>query len=255
MLVDGGGIPDDSYDIGRGVLAPFLWHEGIRRLENVVVSHDHPDHGLGLRFILAHFDVGSFWTSGIIDNNPKAPHCGLDEIASKRKIKIRTFPDLLKDVQIGGARIGLLHPTRDFLANGSRRDLNDVSLVVQISYGETAVILPGDIGRKVEMSIIPTLEDRGQTLLVAAHHGSRNSSSEEFLDALRPIAIAFSCGYDNQFGFPHSAALERCAARKIPVYRTDLQGAVHAVSDGRKWTITTGPERNINTEKDRKYHN
>ncbi len=45
MLVDGGGIPDDSYDIGRGVLAPFLWHEGIRRLNYVALSHDHPDHG------------------------------------------------------------------------------------------------------------------------------------------------------------------------------------------------------------------
>jgi competence protein ComEC len=65
MLADGGGIPDDSYDIGRGVLAPFLWYEGIRRLDYVALSHYHPDHALGLRFILRNFDVGSFWTSGI----------------------------------------------------------------------------------------------------------------------------------------------------------------------------------------------
>ncbi len=65
MLDDGGGIPDDSYDIGRAVVAPYLWHEGVRRLDYVVLSHYHPDHALGLRFILRNFDVGSFWTSEI----------------------------------------------------------------------------------------------------------------------------------------------------------------------------------------------
>ena len=63
-----------------------------------------------------------------------------------------------------------------------------------------------------------------RTLLVAGHHGSRYSSSEEFLDALHPGAIVCSCGYDNQFGFPAPAVIERCAERNIPMYRTDLQG-------------------------------
>jgi competence protein ComEC len=101
------------------------------------------------------------------------------------------------------------------------------------------VILPGDIGSKIEKMIIPDLEDRAQTLLVAAHHGSGKSNSDAFLDALRPSAVVFSCGYDNPFGFPHPAAIERCAERNIPMYRTDLQGAVHAVSDGRKWTVSS----------------
>ena len=99
MLVDGGGIPDDSYDIGRAVLAPFLWREGIRRLNYVALSHCHPDHALGLRFILRNFDAGSFWTSGITGDDPAAAeiHRCFDEIALKRGIKIRTFPDLFKD--------------------------------------------------------------------------------------------------------------------------------------------------------------
>ncbi|MGO9016786.1 MAG: ComEC/Rec2 family competence protein, partial [Syntrophobacteraceae bacterium] len=141
MVVDGGGIPDESYDIGRQVLAPFLWHEGIRRLDYVALSHDHPDHGLGLRFILRNFDVGSLWTSGITLDDQKgrginshqeegrSVHSHLDEIALKRNIKIRTFPDLFKDVQIGQARIRLLHPTGDFLEKESKNDLNKFSLV------------------------------------------------------------------------------------------------------------------------------
>jgi competence protein ComEC len=253
MLVDGGGVPDDSYDIGRGVLAPFLWCEGIRRLNYVALSHYHPDHALGLRFILRNFDVGSFWTSGITGDDQKAGiiRCGLDEIALKRRIKIRTFPDLFQDVQIGQSRIRLLHPTRESLEHESQRDLNEVSLVLEISFGQTRVILPGDAGRSVEELIIPALEGRMRTLLVAGHHGSRYSSSEEFLDALHPEAIVCSCGYDNQFGFPAPAVIERCAARNIPMYRTDTNGAVHAVSDGLKWTFTTESDRNINAQKDR----
>jgi len=253
MLVDGGGIPDDSYDIGRGVLAPFLWCEGIRRLNFVALSHYHPDHALGLRFILRNFDVGSFWTSGITGDDRKAGmiRCGLDEIALKRRIKIRTFPDLFQDVQMGQSRIRLLHPTRESLEHESQRDLNEVSLVLEISFGQTRVILPGDAGRSVEELIIPALEGRMRTLLVAGHHGSRYSSSEEFLDALRPVAIVCSCGYDNPFGFPAPAVIERCAARNIPMYRTDANGAVHAVSDGLKWTFTTESDRNINAQKDR----
>ncbi|MFZ0931968.1 MAG: DNA internalization-related competence protein ComEC/Rec2 [Syntrophobacteraceae bacterium] len=257
MVVDGGGIPDESYDIGRQVLAPFLWHEGIRRLDYVALSHDHPDHGLGLRFILRNFDVGSFWTSGITLDDQKgrginshqeegrSVHSHLGEIALKRNIKIRTFPDLFNDVQVGQTRVRLLHPTGDFLEKESRNDLNKFSLVFEITFGETRVILPGDIGRKVEELIIPALEGGKQTLLIAAHHGSRYSSCGEFLDALKPRSIVFSCGYDNQFGFPAPEAVQRCAERNIPMYRTDLQGAVHAVSDGRKWTITTegGPGR------------
>jgi competence protein ComEC len=241
MLVDGGGIPDDSYDIGRGVLAPFLWYEGIRRLNYVALSHYHPDHALGLRFILRNFYVGSFWTSGITGDDPAAREiyrC-LDEIALKRGIKVRTFPDLSKDVQIAQTRIRLLHPSQDFVEHDSKKDLNAVSLVLEISFGKTRVILPGDAGRKAEDLIIPALEGRMRTLLVAGHHGSRYSSSEEFLDALHPEAIVCSCGYDNQFGFPASEVLERCEKRNIPVYRTDINGAVHALSNGREWTISS----------------
>ncbi len=176
MLVDGGGIPDDSYDIGRGVLAPFLWCEGIRRLDRVALSHYHPDHALGLRFILRNFDVGSFWTSGITGDDRKAAiiRCGLDEIALKRRIRIRTFPDLFEDVLVGHTRIRLLHPTRESLEHLSQKDLNEVSLVLEISFGQTRVILPGDAGRIAEDLIIPTLEGRMRTLLVAGHHGSRS---------------------------------------------------------------------------------
>ncbi|MDR3556232.1 MAG: MBL fold metallo-hydrolase, partial [Syntrophobacteraceae bacterium] len=241
MLVDSGGFPDSSYDIGSEVLAPFLWHESIRRLDYVVLSHYHPDHALGLYFILRNFDVGEFWTSEISGEDHEATviRHHLDEIAAKRKIAIRTFPGLLKNVAIGPAGARLLHPTAEFLEHACPKDLNSLSLVVEITFGKTRLVLPGDIGEKVERSIVPRIEGGMVTLLVAAHHGSRSSSCEEFLDSLRPVAVIFSCGHENLFHFPAPVVLKRCAKRGIPVYRTDLSGDVHALSDGRQWTITT----------------
>lgn len=244
MLVDAGGYPGGSYDIGSQVLAPFLWHETIKKLDYVVLSHYHPDHALGLFFILEHFRVGEFWTAQTGGNDTEATLImhRLNQTASNQKIAIRAFPSLFKSVTIGPATVRLLHPTRDFLDNGSPKNLNELSLVLEISFGNTRVILPGDIDARVEKTIIPHLGANMQTLLVAAHHGSSHSTCKEFLDALHPVALIFSCGYDNIFHFPAPAVLRRCASRNIPIYRTDLQGDVHAVSNGQGWTITTQVE-------------
>ncbi|MGC9194762.1 MAG: DNA internalization-related competence protein ComEC/Rec2 [Syntrophobacteraceae bacterium] len=245
MLVDGGGVPGGSYDIGSQVLAPFLWHETIQKLDYVVLSHYHPDHALGLCFILKHFRVGEFWTGQICGSDPEATMImhRLDEIAFKQKIATRAFPSLFKSVTIGSVAVRLLHPTRDFIDQASQKNLNELSLVWEISFGKTRVILPGDIDARVEKTIIAHLGANMQTLLVAAHHGSSHSNCREFLDALRPVALIFSCGYDNIFHFPASVVLRRCRKLNIPVYRTDLQGDVHAVSNGQRWTIAAQVKR------------
>ncbi len=243
MLVDGGGFPDDSFDVGRGVLAPFLWHEGIRKLDHVVLSHDHPDHRNGLRFILSNFDTGCFRTAGSEDApDGKNRHLSLEQIAARRHIRICSFPELFNELRIGDARIRLLHPAADF-NRAETADLNDSSLVLEIQFGDTTLILPGDIGSRIENSIIPALDKNRRALLVAAHHGSEHSNSEELLDAMRPEAVLFSCGFENRYGFPAQAVIKRCADRKIPMYRTDLHGAIHASSDGRQWTITTEADK------------
>jgi competence protein ComEC len=209
------------------------------------VSHYHPDHALGLFFILEHFRVGEFWTGQMCGNDREATVImhGLNAIASKQKIAIRAFPSLFKSVTIGPAAVRLLDPTRDFLDSASAKNLNELCLVLEISFGKTCVILPGDIDARVEKTIIPRLGANMQTLLVGAHHGSSHSNCREFLDALRPVALIFSCGYDNIFHFPAPVVLNRCRKLSIPFYRTDLQGEVHAVSNGRGWTITTQVKR------------
>ncbi len=257
MLVDGGGFFDDSFDVGRAVVAPFLWGLGVRKLDHVVLSHDHPDHRNGLRFILSHFDVGNYWTSGMTENASGLEP--LSRIASARAVPVRICRDLSGPADIGGCRVRIVHPDKKYLESSWTGDLNNASLVVRIDYGETSLVLPGDIDRLTERHVFDGDTAWGKVFLVAAHHGSEHSTDPSTLDRLRPQAVVFSCGPGNRFGFPAPAVIERCAERSIPVYRTDLQGAVRAVSDGRKWTITTESDRDGNaqerTGKDGKYRN
>lgn len=245
MLVDGGGFRDDAFDMGKLVLAPFLWNSGVRKLDHVVLSHCHPDHANGLRFILSHFDTGSFWTTGV-GNSMEEDQRGLrdlEKIASARGVAIRSFPELSESITLGKTGVWVRHPSPEYSRQEPLPPLNDLSLVLEIVFGGTALILPGDIGAKVEKAIAAGFEKGRRVLLVGAHHGSGYSNSEEFLDAVNPGAIIFSCGLDNSFGFPASAVLERCGKRNIPVYRTDLHGAIHAVSDGHGWTVTTSEKQ------------
>lgn len=236
MLVDGGGFWDDSFDVGRHVVAPFLWHRKVNHLDYVVLSHDHPDHKNGLKFILSNFSVGELWESGI-NANQKAIG-DLEAIAVKRDIPVRKLDAILGSRPVGDAQVRVVHPTEDYIVKTwDRRDLNNVSLVLEISYGLTSLILPGDIHRSVEI-ILPLKPDpQQQVLLVAAHHGSSTSSSEEWLRTMQPKALIFSCGFQNLFGFPTREVLDRARALQIPIFRTDHHGAIEAYSDGKEWTL------------------
>jgi competence protein ComEC len=243
MLVDGGGFHRHAFDVGRYVLAPYLWREGIRKLDWVVLTHDQADHRNGLRFILRHFKVGCFWESGFSDGASGVGLCGL--IAHRRGIETRTLPDIFgdhpypADEQVSSYNIRVLHPGPEYLESyGENRDLNNLSLVLQIDYGNTRCLLPGDINRSVEEFLFHDSEPySGESLLVVPHHGSSTSTGATLLDAVQPRLAVVPCGFDNPFGFPHEEVLSRLRERGIDCYRTDLHGAVDAVSDGERWEV------------------
>lgn len=237
MLVDGGGFFDGSFDIGRAVLAPFLWQLGISRLDHVVLSHDHPDHRNGLRFLLGRFEVGCLWIGEVA-----AKPDGRDSpatIAGKRNIPVLRPRDIGFECAVGRCRVKILHPHQIYLETEWNGDINNSSLVLRIDHGETGVILPGDIDQSVERAVFGTDTNWGKVLLAAPHHGSSHSNSPFMVERLKPGAVVFSCGADNRFGFPSSAVVDTYRDRGVPVYRTDLHGTVHAVSDGTRWEIST----------------
>ena len=236
MLVDGGGFFNEAFDVGRAVLAPFLWYSGINRLDYVVLSHDHPDHRNGLVFVLSHFDVGCLWESGITEGSQGESE--LAAIAARRKIPVRQLGEIFGRHTIDGCEIKIIHPEPSFLqTKWNGRNLNNVSLVLEVNFGQTTVILPGDIDQSVEPMLFQDRVPPEQLLLVSPHHGSELSNPPFLFDYLHPKTMIFSCGYDNLFGFPAHAVLAECRKRNIPAFRTDLQGAIQATSDGVRWDV------------------
>jgi competence protein ComEC len=113
--------------------------------------------------------------------------------------------------------------------------------VLEIRIGDVGFVLPGDIGRAVEPAVVASADGGSLTIVKAPHHGSAGSSSQVFVDALRPAAVVFSAGKRNPFGHPAPAIVNRYRAAGAHVFSTADDGAVVADTDGKRvvvWTYT-----------------
>jgi competence protein ComEC len=227
MLVDGGGSYDDRFDAGRYVVAPFLWHERIGTIDTVVLSHPHPDHVNGLLYVLDQFDVTEVWTNGdetIVDwGRP------LTDKMRQKGIVPRIVTANSAPLDINGVRITVLNPGRDRPPGNdlTDREINERSLVLQIRWGKTSVLLPGDIGEPAESKLTSRRASLRSNVLLAPHHGSAHSGSEAFLRAVHPDTVVISTGRPVR-----GDVLERYRRTGAFLFRTDVHGAVRVTTDG-----------------------
>jgi competence protein ComEC len=236
LMVDAGGVAfgASTFDIGSRVLAPALWAKGVRSLDVLALTHGDPDHVGGARSIVRDFQPRALW-----EGVPVARHWALQEmLAEARLAGARVEPRRTGDrFDIEGAQVRVLHPPPPDWER--LRVRNDDSLVLEVRYGETALLLTGDISAEVERSLIPRLSPSRTRILKVAHHGSRTSTSAELLAAWRPQIAVISCGRGNRFGHPSPEVLRRLDAAKVRVYRTDRDGQITLDTDGRGILVRT----------------
>jgi len=243
LLIDGGGTSyGNKFDAGRSLLASYLWHQGITKVDVMVISHPHAEHFQGFHSVVEKFKVGAVWSSPQESRNPA--YWELLQKIARRKVP-HFHVEEGHQQKFGNAEVQVLHPSPAYLVSGaqtSQHRENNNSLVLKLTYGKVCFLFPGDIEREAEQFLLQGGRLGPCAILKAPHHGSATSSSRDFLKVLRPEVAVISAGKDSRFGNPAPVVLDRYRAAGIKVYRTDEEGAVRIETDGLRYTIKTFKE-------------
>jgi len=238
LVVDGGPRFASGQDAGERIVAPFLWSLGINRLDGLVLTHDDLDHSGGVASLLKSHTPGWFLTPLAGQAPASLGEVGQGILASR--------PDALtcragQSWAWDGVRFQVLHPPEHQYAMGGYGD-NDRGCVIRVEAGGKSALLAADIERLSEMN----LAERGVLgpvdVLVVPHHGSKTSSTPEFLAAVRPRLAVIPVGHRNRYGHPHAEVLARYRGMGIPVLRTDRAGAVSVVMGEGDLVVETARE-------------
>ena len=239
LLMDGGGIPAFGHnqrsqlDTGEDVVAPYLWSRRFRSVDVVALSHAHEDHIGGLSALVDDFHPRELWT-GAVPESPLWDNLRHHATAHGAKIVPQSAP---ANFHFGGAEIDVLAPLSDYVPADTPK--NNDSLVLRIRYGRHAFLLCGDAERPIERRMMDENELQHNDVLKVAHHGSRTSSTEEFLDLVQPQFAVISAGFQNSYGHPNRDVLDRLAEHHAMILRTDQDGLVTIRSDGRRLYLET----------------
>jgi len=237
MLVDGGGTAqadDDDESTGMKLVEPFLRRRIVNKIDVLVLTHPHDDHLRGLIPVVRDFRVGTVLDPGI-PHGSEAYKRFLSVVEARRIPYRRAVRGQVIDCG-DGVRATVLHPPNPLLATD---DENDNSVVLRITYGSEALLLTGDAGADAESEIISSGATLTSSVLKVAHHGSSYSTSDRWLDAVRPEIAVISVGRSNSFGHPSHETLDRLTSRGIRVFRTDQSGAVTVTLRPRSHSVET----------------
>ena len=240
MMVDGGGIPafghhaPSQMDIGEEVVSPYLWDRSISHIDVMACTHAHADHIGGLPALLYNFHAKELWT-GANSDNPE--WCALREKARQDGVRVTALHSG-QHLNYGGAQLDVLAPTLDYAPRQAPG--NNDSLVLRVTYGQRSFLLCGDIEHPVESDLVAEGLLQRADVLKVAHHGSRTSSTEPFLDLVHPAFALISDGFENSYGHPNADVLERLEAHQACVRRTDLDGFVTVRTDGSRLEMNMG---------------
>jgi competence protein ComEC len=225
MLVDTGSATNPENDNGLRVVLPWLWRHGRNELDVLLLSHADNDHAGGAATVLSYAHVKKLLSNDPPPQPPKsfnAPSQGETSPASAQPSPCLAGMHWEWD----GVAFEILHPTPDLL-NAETPD-NAKSCVVKVSTSKNSALLPGDIGEEEERSLIKRLGPKAlqSTVLVAPHHGSKTSSSNEFIENVQARWVVFQVGYRNRYGHPNADIVRRYETSINELFRTDKTGAL-----------------------------
>ena len=214
-----------------------LEENNIESIDLVIASHPHADHIGGLPKVL---DVVS--AKKFLDSGQEHPTATYEKMLTKVKEKIGklTIARAGQKFELdSGIKLEVLGPSEPLLERVSGSIENANSVILMLTYGGFRMIFTGDSEDETEQRLLEKGFNLKAQVLKVAHHGSQYATSDDFLKKVNPEAAIISCGEDNNYGHPAPPTLEKLKNDKVKVYRTDLQGQITVISDGKNYQIKT----------------
>jgi len=231
MLIDGGNAEDSD------LIYAYLKKQALTHLDYIVCTHAHEDHVGGLAGALNYATVGMAFAP-VTSYDSKAFGNFVSYLA-KQNVSI-TVPSAGDGFTLGSSSVKILGPVK------SSDEPNNTSIVLRIVYGDTSFLFTGDAEREEEQDILSAGYDLDSTVLKVGHHGSETSTSYVWLREIMPEYAVISVGKGNSYGHPTDAVLSRLRDADVKTCRTDMQGDVICISDGK--TVTFSVERNADAD-------
>lgn len=231
-LIDGGS--SDVEQLGKYRIEPFLKSQGVGELDYVFLTHGDTDHCNGIKEMLGRQDLGVRIKHLVLPINWKQDDTlvELAQIAQNEEVSVSVM-EAGKYMIEGDLQLKCIQPALgDSNLNG-----NEGSIVLSVCFREFSMLCTGDVEAKGEELLTTRLVGQKFTVLKVAHHGSKNSSSERFLKAIRPEIALLSAGKNNSYGHPHHESLERLKAIGCNIFTTTKNGAITLQTDGNTLTI------------------
>ena len=207
ILVDSGGSKlKEEYDVGENTLVPYLLNRGIKKLDYIIITHFDADHCNGFIAVLDKIKVGKVLISkqAEITNEYK----NLINIAKQKNVPVQIVKKGDKISFDKFVYINILYPTENLKFG----DINNNSIVFKLKYGNFSALFTGDIEKEAEYDILNLYKNTNilnSTILKAGHHGSKTSSTQELVEAVKPKYVLIGVGKNNTFGHPSEEVIER----------------------------------------------
>lgn len=232
MLIDGGGFHTSDFDVGKSILTPILLSKKILTLDYVINTHPHGDHLGGIPTIIRDFTVSNFATGQYFISQER--FVDLMKILKEKGVPMSIWKRGNKFFLKNGVEIMVLNPGTEALTD----NLNNASLVMKMEHNNFSILFTGDIGSDIEEKFIINGYDLRADVLKIPHHGSKHSSSIEFLAAVRPKLAVLSVGKGIP-GIPSNEAFRRYDSLSVPMLRTDRDGMIQIVKRGDRIVYST----------------
>ena len=227
ILVDGGGSTSTTFDIGEDTLLPYILDKGYVKIDYVFISHFDQDHSLGCAKIIENLTVSNLILNKQLEENDIYKH--IVSIAKQKKVNL-IYVKAGDVITLNGVKIKILHPQEKLIAENS---INNNSIVFKLEYKSFSILFTGDIENIAEEVILSKNINLKADILKVAHHGSKTSSSQRFIEAVSPKIALIGVGKNNMFGHPNREVIERLQSYGTKIYRTDECGEISITVNNR----------------------